>query len=175
MVLASHPFLLPLICYLIDNFSAFRWTLAFFHGILSVTKKKEEFKMKWTVFLQDSQTGKFKPYNIFEHLEFRLSMENLFKKQYPKERFLNELEQEIHYFFWAKIEWEIFITIWPPYIDAKEISRIISEYHINRTPEQRLPERIDVNVTKWYKIDVYNQLQANWERFADYMWTESQK
>ena len=47
--------------------------------------------------------------------------------------------------------------------------------HINRTPEQRLPERIDVNVTKWYKIDVYNQLQANWERFADYMWTESQK
>ena len=27
MVLASHPFLLPLICYLIDNFSAFRWTL----------------------------------------------------------------------------------------------------------------------------------------------------
>ncbi len=76
--------------------------------------------MKWNVFLQDSQTGKFKPYNIFEHLEFRLSMENLFKKQYPKERFLNELDQEIHYFFWAKIEWEVFITTWPPYIDAKE-------------------------------------------------------
>lgn len=75
---------------------------------------------------------------------------------------MNELDQEIHYFFWAKIEWEVFITTWPPYIDAKEISRIISEYHINRTPEQRLPERIDVNVTKWYKIDVYNQLQANW-------------
>ena len=175
MVLASHPFLLPLICYLIDNFSAFRRTLAFFHGILSVTKKKEGFKMKWNVFLQDSQTGKFKPYNIFDNQDFRLSAENLFKKQYPKERFLNELDQEIHYFFWAKIEWEVFITTWPPYIDAKEISRIISEYHINRTPEQRLPERIDVNVTKWYKIDVYNQLRANWERFADYMWTESQK
>ena len=85
--------------------------------------------MKWNVFLQDSQTGKFKPYNIFDNQDFRLSAENLFKKQYPKERFLNELDQEIHYFFWAKIEWEVFITTWPPYIDAKEIS--LSLIHIS--------------------------------------------
>ena len=39
--------------------------------------------MKWNVFLQDSQTGKFKPYNIFDNQDFRLSAENLFKKQYP--------------------------------------------------------------------------------------------
>lgn len=58
--------------------------------------------MKWNVFLQDSQTGKFKPYNIFDNQDFRLSAENLFKNQYPKERFLNELDQEIHYFFWGK-------------------------------------------------------------------------
>ena len=129
--------------------------------------------MKWNVFLQDSQTGKFKPYNIFDNQDFRLSAENLFKKQYPKERFLNELDQEIHYFFWAKIEWEVFITTWPPYIDAKEISRIISEYHINRPPEHCLPERIDVNVTKWYKIDVYDQLCLNWDEFVDYVWSYS--
>ena len=66
--------------------------------------------MKWNVILKDAQTGKFQPYNIFEYRDFRLSMENLFKKQYPEERFLRELDLEIHYFFWAKIEWEIFIT-----------------------------------------------------------------
>jgi len=69
----------------------------------------------------------------------------------------------------------MFITAWPPHINSEEISRIISEYHINRSPEQLLPERIAVNVTKRYKIDVYRQLRANWERFADYMWGENQK
>ena len=81
--------------------------------------------MKWNVILQDTTTGKFQPYNIFEYRDFRLSMENLFKKQYPEERFLKELDLEIHYFFWAKIEWEIFITACPPYIGEDEINRII--------------------------------------------------
>lgn len=131
--------------------------------------------MKWNVILRDSESGKFKPYNIFEHSDFRLSIEKLFKKQYPKERFLRELDQEIHYFFWAKVEWEMVFTTWPPYINAEEIDRIISEYHINRTAGQSLPENIDINVARWQKIDVYDQLRANWERFADYMWMESQR
>ena len=69
----------------------------------------------------------------------------------------------------------MFITAWPPHINSEEISRIISEYHINRSPEQLLPERIAVNVTKRYKIDVYSLLRMNRERFADYMWSENQK
>ena len=54
--------------------------------------------MKWNVILQDTATGKFQPYNIFEYRDFRLSMENLFKKQYPEEHFLKELDLEIHYY-----------------------------------------------------------------------------
>jgi len=131
--------------------------------------------MKWNVILQDSKTGNFKSYNIFVYPDFRISMENHFKRQYPQERFLSELDQEIHHYFRAKIEWEIFITAWPPHINSGEISRIISEYHINRSSEQALPERINVNTTKWHKIDVYSQLRANWERFADYLWSENQK
>ena len=109
--------------------------------------------MKWNVILQDAKTGKFQPYNIFEYRDFQLSMENLFKKQYPEERFLKELDLEIHYFFRAKIEWEIFIATRSNYIDKEEINRIISEYHVNRPPEQELPERIGVNVMKYQKID----------------------
>ena len=131
--------------------------------------------MKWNVILQDAATGKFQPYNIFEYRDFRLSMENLFKKQYPEERFLKELDFEIHYFFWAKIEWEIFIATPSNYIDKEEISRIISEYHVNRPSEQEIPEHIGVNVMKYQKIDVYRQLRDNWERFSEYMWRESQR
>ena len=130
--------------------------------------------MKWNVILKDSQTGRFQPYNIFECRDFRAAVEKIFEKRYPKERFLKELDQTCHYFFWAKIEWEIFVTPWPPNINAEEISRIISEYHINRPEDQSLPERVAVNITKCYKVDVYRQLHDNWERFADYMWRESQ-
>lgn len=50
--------------------------------------------MKWNVILRDYETGKFKAYNIFEHEAFRLAMEKLFERQYPKDRFLKELDQE---------------------------------------------------------------------------------
>ena len=128
--------------------------------------------MKWNVIQRNTQTGKFRPYNIFEHPGFCLSMEDIFRKQYTKERFLKELDQQIRCFFHANDEGEIFITTWPPYIDAVEISRLISEYHFNHSREQALPEHIDVNVEKWRKIDVYDQLCANWDRFAGYMWGE---
>ena len=107
--------------------------------------------MKWNVLLKDSEIARFKPYNIFDYDAFRISIEELFKKRYTKERFLLELEHETDYFFRAQIEWEM---LFPPMNIAKH-----SKY----------------NALTWYKIDVYEQLRVNWERFADYMWAEGQK
>ena len=107
--------------------------------------------MKWYVLLKDSESARFKPYNIFDYDAFRISIEELFKKQYPQDRFLLELEHEADYFFRAQIEWEM---LFPPMNIAKH-----SKY----------------NALTWYKIDVYEQLRVNWERFADYMWAECQK
>ena len=98
--------------------------------------------MKWNVLLKDSESAKFKPYNIFDYDVFRLSIEELFKKQYPKDRFLLELEHETDYFFRAQIEWEM---IFPP-INASKHGKY--------------------NALTWFKIDVYEQLRVNWERFA---------
>ena len=94
--------------------------------------------------------------------------------EYDRERFEKELDGEAHYSFWAKAEWETLFTTWPPYIDAEEIERIINEYHINRKPGEPLPERVDVNLDSKYRIDVYAQLRANWDRFVDYVWRVSQ-
>ena len=107
--------------------------------------------MKWNVLLKDSESARFKPYNIFDYDAFRISIEELFKKQHPKDRFLLELERETDYFFRAQIEWEM---LFPPMNIAKH-----SKY----------------NALAWHKIDVYEQLRVNWERFADYMWAECQK
>lgn len=131
--------------------------------------------MKWNVILENYSTERLYAFNVFEDTEFRANVEKLFEKKYDRKRFEEELDLKAHYSFWAKIEWETIFTTWPPYIDADEIERIINEYYINRKKDEPLPDKIDVNLEKHHKIDVYDQLRANWDRFADYVWRESQK
>ena len=130
--------------------------------------------MKWNVILKNHSTGKLHAFNIFDDVEFRMNIEKLIEHKYDRVRFEKELDGEAHYSFWAKFEWETIITTWPPYIYAEEIDRIKNEYHINRKPGEPLPERVDVNLEHKYKIDVYAQLRANWDRFVDYVWRVSQ-
>ena len=131
--------------------------------------------MKWNVILKNYSNGNLMCYNIFDDVEFRMNIEKLFERKYDQKRFLEELDLEVRHSFWAKIEWEMFFTTWPPYIGAKEIERIITEYHINRKPGEPLPDKIEVTLEHFRKIDVYTQLRANWERFSDYVWRESQR
>lgn len=131
--------------------------------------------MQWNVIFRDLKTGRLKPFNVFENASFRLAVEQLIAKKYDRLRFIKELNSEAHYHFWAKCEWELLFTTWPPRINAEEIKRIIREYHTERKPGEALPQLIDVTPETRYKIDVYAQLQANWDRFADYVWKESQK
>lgn len=131
--------------------------------------------MKWNVILKKDRSGELCSFNVFDDAEFRMNIEKLFERKYDKKRFLEELDREAHYSFWAKIEWETIFTTWPPYITKDEIERIINAYHVNRKPGEPLPDKIEVTPEHFRKIDVYAQLRANWERFSDYVWRESQR
>lgn len=131
--------------------------------------------MKWNVILKKDRSGELCSFNVFDDAEFRMNIEKLFECKYDKKRFLEELDREAHYSFWAKIEWETIFTTWPPYITKDEIERIINAYHVNRNPGEPLPDKIEVTPEHFRKIDVYAQLRANWERFSDYVWRESQR
>ncbi len=131
--------------------------------------------MKWNVILENYSTERLYAFNVFDDTEFRANVEKLFEKKYDRKRFEEELDLKAHYSFWAKIEWETIFTTWPPHIDANEIERIIDEYYINHKKDEPLPDKINVRPEKYRKIDVYDQLRANWDRFADYVWKESQK
>ena len=131
--------------------------------------------MKWNVILKNYKSGNLCAFNIFDDVEFRMNIEKLFERKYDKKRFLEELDRAAHYSFWAKIEWESIFTTWPPYIAKDEIERIINEYHINRKQGEPLPDKIKVTPEHYLKIDVYAQLRANWDRFSDYVWKESQR
>ena len=130
--------------------------------------------MKWNVILQNPPSERLGVFNVFDHSSFQMEVNELFQKGYTKEKFTDELDLIAHYHFCAKVEWESIFTTWPPYIDMEELKRIIDTYHINRKPEESLPERVNVMPDRFRKIDVYDQLRVNWKRFVDYVWKEGQ-
>ena len=81
--------------------------------------------MKWNVILQTDGKTDLGIYNVFDDVGFRLAIEKLFEKKYDKKRFMEELDREAHFSFWAKIEWETVFTTWPPYINREEIDRLL--------------------------------------------------
>lgn len=66
---------------------------------------------------------------------------NLRKKSSSKKDFAKELRSEMMYHYWGRAEWEILISPWCGREGAKEL-----------------------------KVDVFAQLNLNWDRFVDYCW-----
>ena len=130
--------------------------------------------MKWNVILRTDSKGDLGVYNVFDDTAFRLAVEEIFAKKLERKKFLEALDREAYFHYGDKVEWETLLTTWPPYIDENELDRLIAEFHTNRQPSEPLPERIYVTPDKKIKIDVYQQLRANWQRFSDYVWREGQ-
>ena len=102
--------------------------------------------LEWNVWVGDFSTGKIESHNIFEHGGFLDDCRKAYNK-YGKGRspdkgsFLEEIRQSLMYYYWSKSEWEIILQNWPP-----------------RKEEDGK------------KIDVYEQIRMNWDRFCEYLW-----
>lgn len=97
--------------------------------------------IKWNVLYENFNKKKIESYNIFQNTAFTKDCLKACKKYTnDREKFLEEVKRSLMYYFWAKCEWEIIVTGWP--------------------------QREGVEA----KIDVYDQVRMNWDRFADYIW-----
>jgi hypothetical protein len=128
---------------------------------------KKHIQLEWNVFHHNVNAKKIERYNVFNHSSFYNSVIKIAKN---KETFSEDLRKEVMYYFWAKCEMEVVITSWPPYIDAKEYERLTKEN--NTWIEQRgEPARcLNVCMTVGEKIDIYEQLMLNWDKFVEYTW-----
>lgn len=118
--------------------------------------------MKWNVFRCNANKNNIEVFNIFDHYYFNNEVSELLKnKELNKEEFEEKLKINAMYYFWSKYEHEIVITSSPPYIQLDEIKRIKDSdkciQHV--TPETYL------------KIDIYQQIQLNWDKFIEYVWS----
>lgn len=81
-------------------------------------------------------------HNVFKHYRFwEDCIKNVKKNKNNREAFEEQLKKDLMYYYWSKCEWEIILSAWP------------SRKNFNEE-----------------KIDVFDQINLNWDRFADYVW-----
>lgn len=100
-------------------------------------------KPVWNVYIEDYNKREIKVFNVFNHYTFFENCKKEFRR-YSRHKDIEKLEHEIKgwamYCFWSKCEYEIILTSWPEKKDFKDI-----------------------------KIDIYDQLNLNWDSFFKYV------
>ena len=102
-------------------------------------------KLSWVVYIH--QNGEIIEYNIFNNFSVKAAVTSLYSKyKDDREEFFDKLRIELMFLFWRKYEWEITIFNW--------------------TPDK------DFN---YKKVDVFDQIEKNWEAFTEYVWNKLKK
>ena len=98
--------------------------------------------LEWNVYVENINSRKILPFNVFDHDFFTFGCAKAAKKCMSKPEFAEEVKHELMYYYWSKCEWEILLASWTRPEDEKS----------------------------HYKIDVYSQIMLNYPRFIDYLW-----
>ena len=103
-------------------------------------------ELKWFVFVEDINGKQIRTYNIFEHKDFMEDCDDAWEdyknKHHNFAKFYEDIDNILMYYFWCKCEWEIIISNFPP-----------SDSFKNK------------------KVDVYQQIKINWDKFIDYLFS----
>lgn len=118
--------------------------------------------MVWNVFYFDPNKRKIVIRNLFkmsvtfneDFEKFKYTMQG----NVTRENFEANLKSILMYTFWCRREHEIAVSdlCWT-YPDATDEMKVREYEHYCKTAQ---------------KIDIYSQVQMNWDRFVDYVWKE---
>ena len=108
--------------------------------------------LEWNVYHHDFNKKVIEKFNVFDHAGVCVALAKLARQRkkdpdgksryISKEEFVKELRSQLMYYYWSKAEWEIIVGPW--------ISRDFDKEAI--------------------KIDVFDQINLNFDVFADYVW-----
>ena len=104
---------------------------------------KNNVDLEWNVFVHDINKRQMKIFNVFNHGRYRKEIIELLncRYDYTLEEFKEKVKASTMYYYWCKCEWEILIAPWVGDFDKDSI-----------------------------KIDVYKQLEINWNHYIKYLW-----
>lgn len=104
---------------------------------------KNNVDLEWNVFVHDINKRQMKIFNVFNHGRYRQEIIELLncRYDYTLEEFKEKVKASTMYYYWCKCEWEILIAPWVGDFDKESV-----------------------------KIDVYKQLEINWNHYIKYLW-----
>ena len=104
---------------------------------------KNDIKLEWNVFVHDINKRQMKMFNVFDHASYKREIIKLLnhRDDYILDEFKEKVKASTMYYYWCKCEWEILIAPWIGDFDKESI-----------------------------KIDVYRQLEMNWNHYIKYLW-----
>lgn len=144
--------------------------------------------MKWDVYYYNFNANKIESFNILDHWSFREYTKKAAKKLKTKEEFAEQLKSELRYYFWSKAEYELIIEITEdnhifliPWCGCRnpeevkiEINPVVTEDGFNWLEFARLHTERQRYKNK-AKIDIYDQVMFNWDKFVDWCWDNKKK
>lgn len=126
--------------------------------------------LSWKVYWEEPNKRIIKEYDIFKNGYWENIAKNL-KETFPKRKeWENHLRTQLMAQYWSRSEYEIILTSWPPYINIEDIDRINQEIINREKTWGTKPYKINITPTVERKIDIFEQLELNWEVFTDYIW-----
>lgn len=103
---------------------------------------KNDVDLEWNVFVHDINKRQMKIFNVFNHGRYRQEIIELLNRRddYTLEEFKEKVKSSTMYYYWCKCELEILIAPWVGDFDKESV-----------------------------KIDVYKQLEINWNHYIKYL------
>ena len=103
--------------------------------------------LTWNVYIGDFSKREIVVHNVFDHYGFLEDCKKAAKKyKDDREAFEKAIENNLMFYYWSKCEWEIILQHWP------QISGFQDE-----------------------KVDVYDQVMLNWDKFIEYVWNNAEE
>ena len=128
-------------------------------------------KLEWNVYTEDFNSKEIKVFNIFNHARFCDCVKKALKQFDNKEEFAEDVRKSLAWCYWSKCEWETVITSFPSRITKEELDRLNNEFKNDTEKYGHEPYSMWICPSVGKKIDVYDQIQLNWNVFVDYIWS----
>ena len=123
----------------------------------------------WNVIVEDFNAKDIKTFNVLS----KGLLEKIIERTdgiTDKNAFAEEVKIILKSIYWCRSEWEVVITDWPPHIAREELDRLNKELDEYTNKYAREPYSFTINPKVGRKIDVWTQIELNWDKFIDYIW-----
>lgn len=131
----------------------------------------KKYNLQYFVYIENFNQRKIEKYNVLSDAIVEEIVNNAGENP-TKENFAKATEQVFKYYFWARSEWEVIITDWPPHVSVPEVSRLAKEIEDSVAKTGKEPYLLMTKLNVAEKIDVFDQLKLNWDILIDYLYCE---